>query len=376
MSTNSIAPASHRIPGLDGLRAISILLVVFGHSRLTAPEPIASWNSLWTIIGNGQLGVRMFFVISGFLITTLLVKEQKKYGQISLKSFYARRILRIFPAFYFYIAIIACLSLTGILIVSPKDLLLAGTFTWNYGHLFFPASHGFEVLGQIWTLSMEEQFYILWPISLVAFGFKRALRIAVLIVIALPFIRVGSYFAWPASRQFMAMMLHTGSDPIMFGCIVALLAGNSRFEALVTRVNRSALPALAFLFAFFVSPFMKLYFKGVYDAPVGITLESLCLTSILLYSTRHPHSAVGAILNARIPVAIGVLSYSLYLWSALPFVTLNNTWKSTFPLNILFCFLAAAGSYLLIEKPFLRLKRHFSHPAKRPEIQVQHAEAV
>ena len=319
----------------------------------------------------------MFFVISGFLITTLLVKEQKKYGTISLRGFYARRILRIFPAFYFYIAVVTALSLAGILAASRSDVLLGATFTWNYGHLFLPSSHGgVEALGQMWTLSMEEQFYILWPITLIWLGLQKSLRVAVLIVLTLPFVRVISYFAWPASRESMAMMLHTGSDPIMFGCIVALLTGTPRFEALVDKMNRSWLPGVAFVFAFFISPFLKVHLKGVYDCPIGISLESLCLTIILLYATRTPRSAAGMVLNARIPVAIGILSYSLYLWSNLPFVTLDGIWKSIFPLNILICFLAAAMSYFLIEKPFLSLKKRLSHQGTKTNASTPEPDAI
>jgi peptidoglycan/LPS O-acetylase OafA/YrhL len=121
-------PGGARIPSLDGLRGISILAVMASHlTRAANVPPLPGWvDSL------GEFGVRVFFVISGYLITTLLLAEQRKTGTISLKGFYARRAYRIFPAFYVFIAVVAVLSVAGVVTLAPGDLVHAVTFTRNY----------------------------------------------------------------------------------------------------------------------------------------------------------------------------------------------------------------------------------------------------
>src|ERR1700730_13855580 len=142
-----------RIPSLDGLRAVSILLVLFGHASLSdgAPHALKPFNHA------GNIGVRFFFVISGFLITTLLLKEKSQTGTISMKKFYQRRILRIFPAAYVFIAVMGLLASLGWIALRRGELFYAASFTMNY--------HDFHAvwLGQLWSLAVEEQFYLLWP---------------------------------------------------------------------------------------------------------------------------------------------------------------------------------------------------------------------
>jgi peptidoglycan/LPS O-acetylase OafA/YrhL len=125
----ALVPAIHgRIPSLDGLRAFSILLVLLGHTALSdgAPHFLSPFSHL------GNIGVRFFFVISGFLITTLLLKEANKTGTISLGSFYLRRALRIFPAVYLLILVVAVLGHSGVIQLKPGEVFYASTFTMNY----------------------------------------------------------------------------------------------------------------------------------------------------------------------------------------------------------------------------------------------------
>src|SRR5215831_9782405 len=176
----SLAPTlPGRIPSLDGLRAISILLVVAGHSFDEGRSPL-----LFELFGHlGNYGVRIFFIISGFLITTLLLKEYTKTETISLRSFYLRRALRIFPAFYVYVAVICILAVLGVVSLLRGDVLHAVTYTMNYH-----TTRGWY-LNHIWSLSVEEQFYLIWPAALLFAGPGRAPRIALATVILAPFIR-------------------------------------------------------------------------------------------------------------------------------------------------------------------------------------------
>jgi len=115
------------------------------------PAALATSESL------GYLGVKVFFVISGFLITSLLLKEHAKNGQISLRAFYLRRVFRIFPASYAFIAVMFLCAVFGLITLLPNDLLHANTYSMNYHrpHAWYMA--------HLWSLAVEEQFYFMWP---------------------------------------------------------------------------------------------------------------------------------------------------------------------------------------------------------------------
>src|SRR4051812_4266975 len=151
--------SQNRLPSLDGLRALSILAVLFGHVAGTrgAYQPLPFMGSL------AILGVRVLFVLSGFLITFLLLKEQARTGAISLRAFYFRRMLRIFPVFYAFLLGVALLKTGGILHVPWVDLVTAGSFLGDFRTADWNVSH-------FWSLSTEEQFYFFWPALLVFAG--------------------------------------------------------------------------------------------------------------------------------------------------------------------------------------------------------------
>ena len=139
-----------RIPSLDGLRAISITLVLVAHLAGTRNFPLSeATGNFW---GLGEFGVRVFFVISGFLITGLLMQELAQEGRIRLGRFYLRRTLRIFPPYYTLLAALGLASVFGAVTLAPHDLLHGATYTSNYylGRSWF--------LGHSWSLSVEEQF--------------------------------------------------------------------------------------------------------------------------------------------------------------------------------------------------------------------------
>ena len=168
-----------RIPSLDGVRAASISLVILGHLVGTTGFPVGA-GALSHI---GNFGVRCFFVISGFLITTLLLREWHANGNISISRFYLRRSLRIFPACYFFILVMFLAWQFGWIEVESREWLHAATYTMNYMH------DGTWNLSHLWSLSAEEQFYLLWPGVLVVVGLRRGIILAAIIVITVPFIR-------------------------------------------------------------------------------------------------------------------------------------------------------------------------------------------
>ncbi len=349
--------APHRLPCLDGLRALSILGVMYSHARLTFP-----FHSDWLdmLFEHGHLGVYIFFVLSGYLITYLLRKENEATGGINLFDFYARRVLRIFPAFYAFVAVLAVLTGLGLLSISKVHFISAGSFAWNYKHLWdHSVGSGNWFLGHIWSLSLEEQFYLLWPVTLILFGFRHAPRIPLALILCLPLVRVITYFIWPEARGQLGMMVHTSADRLMFGCLLALWDGHPRFERAMQSFRHPLWPALASIVLVFGIPSLASRFGGAFELPIGLTLEGLLIGFLLAWLLRNSGCLAGRLLNSRPFVHIGVLSYSLYLWNPLFLTPLNDSWTGRFPMNLLCTLAAAEISFYLVEQPILKLRRFF-----------------
>ncbi|HXJ22446.1 MAG TPA: acyltransferase [Polyangia bacterium] len=328
-----------RIPSLDGLRAGSILLVLFGHLSGTAHFPHFVDSGVLAIFG-----VRVFFVISGFLITSLLLAEEGSTGTISLRRFYLRRTMRIFPPFYFYVAIVAAMAALGWIELRRFDLLAALTYTTNYHH------ERSWYLGHAWSLAVEEQFYLLWPFLMKYLGARRAARVAWGAVLGAPLIRIGLLVGAPAFRVGIGETFPTVSDAIATGCLLATyharIAEAPRLLAFLRGRRFWLAPAIALLAA--ASPSAK------FDCLVGQTISNLGVALLVERAVRFPEDVSGRLLNWRPVVFVGMLSYSLYLWQQ-PFLDRHASLAiNAFPLNIALVFAAALISYTFIERPALR----------------------
>jgi peptidoglycan/LPS O-acetylase OafA/YrhL len=338
---------SRNIPSLDGLRAVSVLMVIAAHMNGSLARLIP-FVPFWIYLGWGSLGVQTFFVISGFLITHLLLKELNASGTISLKHFYFRRALRIFPPFYVYMAVALALTLAGWAAGNLRAFLVAGTYTWNY------LGGGSELLEHTWSLSLEEQFYLLWPAALLFLGTRKSTRLAVWVILLSPLSRIVTYFLAPYHRPLLNAMLHTGLDSIMFGCLLAILWRNPRFNEYVQPLVRGWAAAISAAFVLVLAPvFLGARFRGSYELVFGFTLNAICLSLILLYVVRVPGSAVGRLLNSAVLRHLGVISYSLYLWQQM-FTGVNSV--RFFPWSLPAILACAELSYWLVERPSLRLR--------------------
>ena len=335
------------IPSLDGLRALSVLMVVAAH--IAGPlSQLIPFIPFWLYIGWGALGVQCFFVISGFLITHLLLKELHATGTIRLRRFYFRRAFRIFPPFYVYLAVALALTLTGYVAGDLRAFVVAGTYTWNY------LGGGSPLLVHTWSLSLEEQFYLLWPAALLFFGTSRSAKAALWVILLSPISRVVTYFLLPHQRALLNGMLHTGLDSIMFGCLLALLWRNVHFNRLVQPWVRGWVVASAAAFSLILGPvFLGARFRGSYGLVFGFTLNALCLSLILIYVVRLPYSPVGRLLNAAPLRHLGVISYSLYLWQQM-FTGVDGV--GVFPWSLMAVLGCAELSYWLVERPTHRLR--------------------
>lgn len=331
------------IPSLDGLRAVAVFAVMLGHSHSAFLDSIPFNHSF----RNGDQGVAIFFVISGFLITHLLLREQNKTGTISLRRFYLRRTLRIFPPFYVYILVVVLLGLLHRVQINGADVLAASTYSWNYD--FFPGSY---ILGHCWSLSLEEQFYLLWPFCMVYLNKSKAIKISLAIILLSPGIRVAMYFLVPESRTHMNMMLHTHLDTIMTGCLLALLIDVGYGEKLRLRLMHWAAPLMSILFLLFVDSPADIRWRGMYQATIGISLENAAIASLLVFVVFRHESLLGRFLNMRWICHLGMISYSLYLWQQL----FTGPYTHAFPLGLVWTFICAEASYFLIEKPSFRIR--------------------
>jgi peptidoglycan/LPS O-acetylase OafA/YrhL len=358
MAGEALTNSPRRIPGLDGLRAIAVLFVLIGHGAYSFPIAL---GAAFPFFGNGDLGVNIFFVLSGYLIYELSAREYEKTGRFDWRQFYLRRILRIFPCFYSYIAVVAILIGLGVLYLTPSMMLGVTTFSMNYRQLWDHSTVGgnYLVICHYWTLTLEEQFYLTWPLLMFLLARKRLLTVMGVVILLAPFVRVFCYFFTPGSREQIGMMFHTGFDSIAMGVFLGELlrrqSWRTRLQALAAK--RWVL-ASAIIFLLLVSPALTGRFRGGYSITIGKTLELACIALVIVANVSSSSLTLSRILNWRPVAFMGVLSYSLYVWNPL-FLDVETNWViNRFPLNYIALILTAIGSYYLIEKPFLRLKDH------------------
>jgi peptidoglycan/LPS O-acetylase OafA/YrhL len=361
-----------RLPSLDGLRAASICMVVIGHCSETVRPLSHSATLMLGFVEVSRLGVSVFFVISGFLITTLLVREQQITQSINLKHFYIRRALRIFPGFYAYWLVALALTLLGYIHLSHSDLISSAVYVWNY----VPRKADTWFLNHTWSLSIEEQFYLVWPLILKFSGPKRGQWTALAVIIVSPFIRVASYFLLPSARSRIAMMLHTRADSLMVGALLALVFLNEDHLRVLKRLVGSWLIPVASLCFAAIDTLLTVHFQGQYLLTVGYSLQNLAIVLLIAHVVLNDKTTLGRRLNNPAVVHVGVISYSLYLWQQLFLKTTNATITGTFPWNIMCAFVVAELSYYLLEKPFLRWRKRFSIEAPEKESTASELGAV
>ncbi len=325
---------------LDGLRAVSICSVLLGHLSATRGFPNLSIER-WT--GDyANLGVLTFFVISGFLITKLLIEEHDTTGRISLTLFYARRILRLFPAFLLFMGCVMAANLLGWIRLHPGDITSALTYTVDFRRTTS------WYIGHLWSLSVEEQFYLLWPAVLVLWGCARARWVAAAVVLFSPGARLIT-----VHEHLPGWIFPCVADSLACGCLLALWG-----DALLTRrwyrnclTSRWLLPVLAA--SVILCNRSRVYAVGI---AMGVGVLNVSVAVIVHYCVSV-QSVVTKALATRPLVWIGVLSYSLYLWQQV-FLNRNSAaLVSSFPLNLGLAILAAFGSYYCVERPLNGFRR-------------------
>ena len=341
----------NRLPSLDGLRAFSIILVCVGHiaGTIGAPDFLLPFHNL------GNFGVKIFFVISGFLITYLLLLEREKTGGINLKQFYIRRTFRLFPAFYFFVACMAIAHYVGWIELWPGDLFHAATYTMNYHH------ERNWWLNHSWSLAVEEQFYLLWPLLLLLIGKLNARKTAVIAVCLVPFIRALMWYGFEASPSAMIREFQAVADALATGCVLAYFYKDG-YE---TPRWLKSLWFYLIPFSMFVIPLVMMKLSPALFYIGGQSVINICAAAIIWRFMVVREGLPFKILNCAPAVWLGALSYSLYLWQE-PFLnSWVQDWYASWPLNIVLTFSFAIFSYYVIEKPFLNLRKNFTGLANK-----------
>ena len=346
-----------RIDYLDGIRGYAILLVIIGHGTKSIPND-SYWKRVFVFLGNEYLGVEIFFVLSGFLITKLLLNEYNKNGSIEIKKFFIKRILRIFPVFYLYVLVIYILKSLGLLVIQTSIFAIAIFYLFNYRPLF-PIEYTNDewYLMHLWSLSMEEQFYIIWPFLIAFFSFKKMPTVVTVLLVLFPFFRLASYYLLPDFRGNMNYMFHTAGDCILYGCLGALLLNFNfvyvkKFLVVFEKIN---IYIAAFVILFILSPMLQTTWLPTKSGFITHVIDPLCIICLIIWLIESKNK-LWKLFNNKFIVTLGMYSYSIYIWQQLFLTKQNTTFTGMFPFNYIFTFILAWVSYNLVEKQFLKLK--------------------
>ncbi len=337
--------------GLDGVRGLAILFVLLFHLP-SLP------------FGGGFIGVDLFFVLSGFLITTLLVEEQREHGNIRLRAFYVRRTLRLLPALLAMLIATVVLSAVYDAPAKASAARASALMTLLYSANWFMAyrAYPFGGLTPTWSLSVEEQFYMVWPLLLIGLlRMKGSTRLKAGLVFSGLLLSAGlRALLWRSSffeRVFFGSDTH--ADGLLAGALAALLLS----AGIVPRSR----PLNVLAHVMFGLLFLFLYWGWLADPYVllgGLLLLNLGMAAMIVCLVQAPGPLLLGFFEFAPLVWLGRISYGIYLWHMVVYgVPVRIPWlrdHCPWPITILLTIAVAAASFYILERPLLRLKGRFS----------------
>ncbi|MEJ6493899.1 MAG: acyltransferase family protein [Actinomycetes bacterium] len=354
-----------RLPGLDGLRGIAVLAVIIYHADISA-------------LAGGFLGVDVFFVLSGFLITNLLLEELTRTNTIDRANFYLRRIRRLLPALL--LVLIASVLVSGLFVMDAayqvrRDLPWAITFVLNWSYLFFEQSYFVNIsrpplLQHLWSLSIEEQFYVIWPLLLIGLFklplgritprqkiFTVSLFLALASTAWMIYLSISNGFPLPNDPSRVYFGSDTHAMGLLIGCATAALWRSERLSRRLTPDRATAMNGIGWLslagiayFFIFVGEFNEWLYRGGF-------LVLAIITAALIVIIAHPGLKFGARLGNPVLKWFGDRSYGIYLWHWPVFVLLRTGIDVQWPEPVIFIakialvLIISDFSYRLVELP-------------------------
>lgn len=331
-------------PSINGLRGISIIVVILAHVNSHFGNEF-----LHHLFAAGIVGVYIFFVISGFLITSLLIKEKLATKKVSLRKFYARRTLRIFPLAYLYLITIAVISFLFSINVPLIDFGLSVLYLANFSRFY----NLHYLLHHFWSLAAEEQFYVFIAplLKLPMFTVKMVL----LFLIPITLVSRSMIEVLPDVLLVKLIFdLTRCVDGLVIGSIAAFAAFNNLFPWNYLKRNAEWISITCLLLIILLKSEISIwYFRPFFNH----LFYSLFIALLIITQIQPNNSYFYKLLNNAFLIQIGVLSYSLYIWQQLITVDFMMAY---FPWNLILLPIIAYCSYSYFEKPFLKLKSKFT----------------
>jgi peptidoglycan/LPS O-acetylase OafA/YrhL len=285
---------------------MAIVLVLISHTWATNTPPHLSW--LGPLAHQGDLGVRIFFVLSGYLITRLLIEEELRNGAISLGAFYLRRVTRIFPVYLLYLAALALLQFKSLYFQSPSSWAGSLTFTRNI------VGQGRDATAHLWSLSVEEQFYLVWPAALTTLGLVNRSRLSLTVLNSIVIIAIVARavpcegVSFTCERLLGAKSAIAYADCLAIGCIGAILHAKMSFNDCTRPSLWLNVCAGSLLASIFIAPSNPL------ERSLLVLLQAFLSMGAIIFSISSSPKFLYRLLNCRPIVYLGVLSYSIYVW--------------------------------------------------------------
>jgi peptidoglycan/LPS O-acetylase OafA/YrhL len=343
--------SERKIPSLDGMRAVAVILVILHH--LNVP-----------FIPEGR-GVLTFFVMSGFLITWLMLKESEKRGEVSIQNFYVRRALRILPAFYVFWALYVALLLAmkGRPSASEMaDCLSAFFYVSNYRRALVPGTH----MVHTWALSLEEQFYLFWPWLFVAFQYdlRKLTRVLIALIATVDIYRGILFFSFHAPENWLKFTFDCRIDHLLVGCLLAVLLERGVLQEFWNFVTARVCYSLVPLGLIIASISLDFRYHLPYRIAIGYVIDPLLTAILLVQVVAFGNSFWWGWLNARFVRYVGRVSYSMFLFhvftNGLVQRAIGHQSKLIVaPVAIGLAILLGSISHYAVELKFLRLKSRF-----------------
>lgn len=351
------AEPTAEIASLNGIRAVAVALVFFAHSGLEQIVP-------------GGLGVTIFFVLSGYLITTLMRREYAASGAIALRAFYLRRVLRLMPPLFIVVAAAALLSWLAVIDggFSPRGLLSVLFYFGNY-HVIAADFNGIaQGIGVVWSLAVEEHYYLLFPP--LAMWLLRIGRPAIsAVVLAALCVAILGWRCWltahGATENYIAMATDTRADAILVGCLMAFWR-NPVLDPATPDARRDGLVAASSIAVLIAT---LAYRDDFFRLTARYTLQSLAIAPLIYLAVTRAAQVPFRWLNSAPMVYLGTISYTIYLsHQVILYFVLRHwslSWPVTLALTALLTLIVAELMRRFIEQPCARLRRQLHRRSRR-----------